>query len=301
MQRRAAGLVLVMLTLIGVLIASATSDRFVTGAATRSAVPAAPRTGSCLSSGRTGWVPVDCAAPHQAETVQSWPAADISQSGRYDKCMTAGQAYLGESWGQSGDSPTKAGWSLPPVMSSTVLITGPGRTMVDGWSWQACVVRPVLLEAQSAGYRGRLRDVPATGVLPVALRPCFIRPVAAGVVGVPCSARHTGEVLAARPLQVFGSTTGVDTTASSPQVQAQCLGIARRTTAAADPTYGGRLQVVVNLHATGMGFVTSTDPPSNNSHSYVLYQASCALQTSASGAALFASIVGLGTGALPIR
>lgn len=290
-----------MLAMIGVLIASATADRFIAGAATRSAIPAAPDTGSCLASTRTGWARVDCAAPHQAETVQSWSASDISQPGRYDNCMTAGQAYLGDSWGQSGDSPTKAGWSLPPVMSSTVLISGPGRTMVKGWSWQACVVRPVLLEAQSAGYRGRLHDVPVNGKLPVELRPCFNRPVAAGVVGIACSARHTGEVLAARPLQVFGSTTGVDTTASSPEVQAQCLSIARRSTAAADPTYGGRLQVVVNLHATGMGFVTSTEPPGNNSHSYVLYQASCALQTTASDAGLFASVVGLGTGALPIR
>ena len=76
--------------------------------------------------------------------------------------------------------------------------------------------------------------------------------------------------------------------------------IATATTAAADPTYGGRLQVVVNLHATGMGFVTSGDLVSNTAQSYVLYQASCALQ-SASGRELSASIVGLGSGPLPLQ
>ena len=164
------------------------------------------------------------------------------------------------------------------------------------------MVRPILLGSEQAGYRGRLRDVPATGVLPAELRPCFNRPVALAVVGVPCNSRHTGEVLAARQLQVFGSTTAVDTTASSPQVQAECLAIARRTTAAADPTYGGRLQVVVNLHATGMGFVVSKESSgtASTSQSYVLYQASCALQA-ATGHELSASIVGLGSGPLPLQ
>src|ERR1700712_5629713 len=115
MQRRGAGLVLVLFALIGVLIVNATADRSMAGAAARSAIPAAPGTGSCLSSIRSGWVPVSCADPHTAEVVQSWSASDGEQTGRYDTCMTAGQAYLGNPWGQSGDSPTKAGWSLPPV------------------------------------------------------------------------------------------------------------------------------------------------------------------------------------------
>lgn len=292
---------MVIITVIGVLIINATAGRSVAGSAARLPTPAAPESGSCLSSTRTGWLAVDCADPHTAETVQGWSAADGPRAGLYERCVTAGQAYLGDQWGQSGDGPIQTGWSLPPVMSSTVLVSGPGKTLVEGWSWQACVVRPILLGTAQAGYRGRLRDVPATGVLPVQLRPCFNRPGAAGVVGVACTARHTGEVLAARQLQVFGSTTGADTTASSPQVQAECLGIARRTVAAADPTYGGRLQVVVNMHATGMGFVVSKEAAgdTSTSQSYVLYQASCALQTAA-GRELSASIVGLGSGPLPI-
>ena len=301
MQRRAAGLVLVIIALIGVLMVNGTAGRSVAGAATRMAIPAAPTTGSCLARTSSGWVDVDCADPHTAEVVRSWSAADVVLAGRYTLCKSAGRAYLGDQWGQSGDSPPKADWSLPSVMSSTVLVDGPGTSLVRGWSWQACVVRPVLLGAGSAGYRGRLRDVPTTGVLPAELRPCFNRPGAAWVVGVSCSDRHTGEVLAARQLRIFGTTTAVDTTASSPQVRAECLQIARRTTAAADPTYGGRLQVVVNLHATGLGFVTSTNTPVDGSHSYVLYQASCALQTTRPGVELSASIVGLGSGPLPIQ
>ncbi len=293
---------MVIVTLIGVLIVNATADRSVAGSATPLPTPTAPDSGSCLSITRAGWVGIDCADPHTVEIVQSWSASDASDASEvrlYERCIAAGQAYLGDQGGQSGDSPTRSGWSVPPVMSSTVLVSGPGRSMVKGWSWHACVVRPILLGTDNAGYRGRLRDVPATGVLPVELRPCFNRPGAVGVVGVPCSARHTGEVLAARQLQVFGSTTGTDTTTTSPQVQAECFGIARRTTAAADPTYGGRLQVVVNMHATGMGFVVSRESSGNASQSYVLYQASCALQAG-SGHELSGSIVGLGPGPLPL-
>lgn len=295
---------MVFVALVGVLIINATVERSAAGTAVRLSLPVPPGAGSCLSSTRSGWLPVDCADPHTAEVVQSWSASDRPQPGRYEQCLAAGQAYLGDQSGQSGDSPTTSEWSLPPVMSSTMLLNGPGTTLVSGWSWQACAVRPMLLGAGGAGYRGRLHDVPVTGVLPAELRRCFNRPGTTWVVGVSCSDRHTGEVLAARQLRVFGSTAALDSTASSPQLQAECLLIARRTTAAVDPTYGGRLQVVVNLHATGMGFVTSmtsVDAPVADSHSYVLYQASCALQTAASGAALVASVVGLGSGALPIH
>jgi hypothetical protein len=290
---------MVILTVISVLVVNARVGRSVPGGALRMPVPIAPGSGQCLSSTPTGWIAVDCADPHTAEIVQSWSASVTAPVTLYEKCMTAGRAYLGDQWGQSGDSPVRAAWSVPPVMSSTVLVSGPGLKAVKGWSWQACVVRPILL-GQLDGYRGRLRDVPATGVLPVELRPCFNRPAATVVVGVACTAPHTGEVLAARPLQVFGSTTqSDDDTATSPEVNAECLGIARRTTAAADPTYGGRLEVVVNLHATGMGFEVSTSA-TNSSQSYVLYQASCALQV-ATGQELSASIVGLGSRPLPIH
>ena len=303
MQRRSAGLIMVIITVIGVLVINAMTGRSVPGFAAAQPPPVAPGSGSCLLDGSTGWDEIDCAEPHTAEIVESWSASAASPSSLYEPCMSASQTYLGDQWGQSGGSPTQAGWSVPPVMSNTVLVSGPGPDLVPGWSWQACIVRPILLGSATSGYRGRLRDVPATGVLPVALRPCFDRPGGLTVVGVPCSAQHTGEVLAARELQVFGGTTALDTTATDPQVQDQCLAIARRTTDATDPTYSGKLQVVVNLHATGMGFVTS---PARNSagsisKSYVMYQASCALQTVGSGAQLSASIIGLGNGPLPIH
>lgn len=290
---------MVIITVIGVVTINAVAGRTVPGVAGRTPAAAAPAAGLCLSITRTGWVPVGCAEPHTAEIVQGWSASESSDVTLYEKCMTAGRAYLGEQWGQSGDSPTQAVWSVPPVMSSTVLVFGPGRRLVEGWSWRACVVRPILVGDAGAGYRGRLRDVPATGVLPAELRPCFNRPQAVGVVGVSCAARHAGEVLATRSLQVFDSSSELDAIATNPGVTAECLGIARRSTAAADPTYGGRLQVVVNLHATGMGFVVSKDS-SGASASYVLYQASCALQA-AGGRELSASIIGLGSGQLPLR
>ncbi len=290
---------MVIITLCSVLVVNGVLGRSLSGVAARSPLPAAPESGSCLLRTGAEWVGVPCADPHTAEVVRSWSAADLATARRYDQCMASGRVYLGPSWGQSGDSPTESAWSVPSVMSSTVLVSGPGPATTRGWSWQACVVRPILLGPPGAGYRGRLHDVPTTGVLPVELRPCFNRPAAVGVVGVACTAPHMGEVLAARSLQVFGSPTDADDTATDPAVNSECHAIARRTTAAADPTYGGRLQVVVNLHATGMGFVVSKDSPGNTSHAYVLYKASCALQVAA-GHELSASVVGLGAGPLPI-
>lgn len=284
-----------VLAVIGVLVVNATAGRSVPGFAVPLSVPVPPAPGSCLLDTRAGWSAVSCTDPHTAEVVESSAADAGPQRALYEQCMAAGRAYLGDTWGQSGDGPTQVGWSIPPVMSNTVLIYGPGIGNVRGWSWRACAVRPTLLGAGTAGYRGRLRDVPATGVLPAELRPCFNRPGDLGVVGTSCSARHTGEVLAVRLLKVFGDTTAPDTTDTAPEVLAECLRLAGSTTAAADPTYGGRLQVVVNLRVTGMGFVDSTDPSRSASNSYVLYQASCALQA-ARGRQLSASVVGLGVG-----
>jgi hypothetical protein len=292
---------MVVVTVIGVLVINATAQRVVAGSAASVPAPTAPAPGTCLhTSPATGWVPVDCTSLHTAEVAVGWPAAASGRVGHYQDCMSAGRAYLGDQRARSGASAAEAAWSVPTVMTSTVLVSGPGPTPVKGWSWQACVVRPVVLGADAVGYRGRLRDVPATGVLPPELRRCFVRPGRVMVVGVACTAPHAGEILAARPLRIFGGTTAMDAIATGPEVQAECRRIATATTAAADPTFGGRLQVVVNLHATGMGFVSSGDVVVNTAQSYVLYQASCALQA-ASGRELSASVVGLGSAPLPLE
>ena len=297
MDRRVAGLVVLVATLISMLVLGGITGREVAGSAVLTPAPAAPQAGDCVRQSDVEWIPISCTSPHTAEVVQGWTALSTPGIDVYDKCITAARQYLPP---PPEDGTPSATWSAPPVMSTTMLVSGPGRDQVSHWSWQACVIRPIISDENHAGYRGRLRDVTSTGNLPVELRRCFVRPGTLGVVGISCAQGHLGEILAARQLRVFTSSDQLDDTSTNPEVNAQCRGIARRATATSDPTYGGRLAVVVNLHATGMGFVVSIASRGEVSQSYVLYEASCSVE-SVSGHELYASVVGLGARPLPIR
>src|SRR4051794_32184448 len=167
MQRRAAVLLLVLVTVIGGIVLHATAGRSVAGAAVGVPSPAAPESGSCLTNSRAaGWLPVDCAQLHTAEVVLGWPASAGNSARHYQDCVTAGRAYLGDRRVLPSGGTGQSDWAVPEIMSSTVLVSGPGPTSVRGWSWQACVVRPIALGGTAAGYRGRLQDERATGALP---------------------------------------------------------------------------------------------------------------------------------------
>ena len=304
MERRVAGLVTVALTLISVLVINGAVGRVLGGSARRLPVPIPPAAGTCLRQSPSEWTATRCDAVHTAEVAQSWPAVRLPAMDLYEACMAAGRTYL---TGPSAASPDgqysgQSTWSAPSVMTTTTLAHGPGAALTNGWSWQACIVRPILPDPNTVGYRGRLRDASASGSLPVELRPCFILPEGIGPVGTSCAVSHAGEVLAGRTLEMFGLNNQFEAVATDPEINAQCVEIARRVTGSADPTYGGTLAVVVNLRATGMGFQLSPGagkkPPS--SRSYTLYQANCSLEAAA-GRQLYASLVGLGAASPPLR
>lgn len=297
MRRNVAGLLVVVCTLVGVLAINRAAPQTVGGTAGRLPTPAAPQSGTCLLLVPTGWVPADCAEPHMAEVALGWSADQLRSVHLYQECAGATQPYL-----SATNAPTTTGssWAVPSVMLTTPIISGPGLSLTGGWSWRACVIRPVLPTRSAGGYRGKVRDSQVTGELPLALRPCYDRPPGLGLIGISCTTGHQGEVLATRQLQIFGSDLKVQTTATDPTVLHECLDIARKSTGSSDPTYGGKLSLVVNLRDIGIRFVVSAASQQERSGSYVRYRASCSLEA-AEGRSLYASVVGVGSGPAPLR
>jgi len=239
---------------------------------------------------------VNCGEPHTSEVVMAWTADPPSTVVRLSACSRLTEVYLGD---PSVTISTAGNWSSLPLMTTTAVMHGPGAVLTAGYSWQACTVSPVSAIVYRSGYRGRLGDVLTTGKLPEDLRACYEQPTNI-MVSTPCRTAHVGEVLAARQLRIYGDIGTDRKTAPDPVVRTQCLHIASRLTGAADPTFGGRLSVVVNLRANGVGIPASLDPNRDAENAYVLYRASCSVETP-SDRRLYASMVDLGSKDLPLR
>lgn len=296
MSRKVAGLYLLVCTLIGALALNVATHQAVPGSAAMLPAPPPPAVGSCVTPSSTGWHVVDCNQPHTAEIAEAWAGSSLPSTNLYQNCVDATSTYLDVQPTNDVDS----AWSSPAVLTRNTLIHGPGTSLAPRWSWQACLVSPTVPDLDTAGYRGRLRDTLATGRAPVDLRSCFDRPVGVGLVGVSCKRDHVGEILAARMLRVSGDYSDPQPVTTDPSVTRQCADLARRSTGAADPTYGRRLSVVVHLFPTGFGFSVSGNKADDAAASYVLYRASCTLEASA-GHQLYGSVFGVGNGPIPLR
>lgn len=282
--------------LVGALVIGAVGPLPHRGSPTRSPAAAAPERGSCLRSAPPGWRIVNCGEPHTSEVVTAWTSDLSSAAVRLWACSRLTEVYLGD---LSAPASTAENWSPLPLMTTTALRHGPDPVLTVGYSWQACTVSPVSAIVYRSGYRGRLADVLATGKLPEDLRACYEQSTNV-LVSTSCRSAHVGEVLAARQLRIYGDIGTERTTAADPRVRAQCLDIASRLTGAADPTFGGRLSVVVNLRANGVGIPASRDRNRDAENTYVSYRASCSVETPTKRR-LYASMVDLGSKKLPLR
>ena len=274
MHRRTLGVLVLLAALVAVLAAGAVTGRTVTGRPERIALVSPPPVGSCLQLVGAAWSVSDCARSHTAEVARTWPAVHIGTTNLYDSCVMAAQTYLGAS---SVLLPGSA-WMAPPVMHTQMLLAGPTPAVVDAWSGRACAIRPIVAGLPE-GFRGRLAGAAQSGATPVDLRTCYDRPdVDAGLVDVSCSAPHVGQILAVQMLRLPQPNQIRD---KDPAVRAQCRRIADASADIVGPVRARDLSVVVYLHATGMGSLTSKT--SNRSvggtaTSYTLYEASCSVQ-----------------------
>ncbi len=284
-----------------------------------SPAPTPPTIGDCVlrTAGAVRVVP--CTELHTAEVTAAFPAqpppSSTSRPGaarspsRYQLCQQAASSYVGDA-----AIPGSVGWQLPTLPTIVQLGSGPAPMVIPGWSWLVCLISPTTPLAQLTGYTGRITDRD-TGATPAALRSCYslvslgqATSVQDGVSstfssGVSCLSDHAGEIMATRTLKLAApvATTAdgrspVDTLDTDASRLAQCLVLAQQRTGLADPTFGGRLSVVIRLVVGG----TSYGGTASVTLTSVSYAATCAVQAP-TGHQLYQSLVGVVSDTPPLR
>ncbi len=216
MDRRLAGVALVVAVLLAAITMASPNGRRVAGTADRVALPPVPVVGSCLSGlpqhTQTGWrfqqsgyvsaQTVPCIDLIDGEIVSvdnsSLPPDDLGSEGyRRDgplsRCYNAIGQYAGLSR-ETGRATLPGDRSDPqfyPIMPVLPLIIGPDeRDREAGARWSACVVAP----RDGSAYPGTMRDALAGGSLPPQFSLCL--PTAdVYTEGSSCTAPHRVEVL----------------------------------------------------------------------------------------------------------
>ena len=225
---------------------------------------------------------VGCAEPHDAE-VTAGTTADAEVPSR-SFCDAAAAEYL---------RPVVAdGWQIPVDVQTGVLPAPEGQRAADR-GWRACTVRP----ESGLRFTGSLR-----GMTPATFRGDVFGscPAPGRSDRIPCSGAHPTELLGTTNLaypdaQPGGAYLGVgDRAAALPaavgaDLDSRCQRSAARLTGAADPTYGGRLTVRLEVDT-----VVPTDVPGTR-QVYV-----SGTVDAPAGRWLTASVIGIGEGALPL-
>ena len=317
-MRRIVGALLIGIALLGGLAVSTVARVGLIGMPAVASAPAPPSIGDCVlrSAGAVRVVP--CTELHTAEVTAAFPAQPTPAASRpgaarspsrYQLCQQAASSYVGEA-----GIPGFAGWQLPILPTIVQLGSGPAPMVIPGWSWLVCLIAPTTPLAQLTGYTGRITDR-STGATPAALRSCYslvslgqATSVQDGVSstfssGVSCLGDHAGEIMATRTLKLTApvATTAdgrspVDTLDTDAGRLAQCLVLAQQRTGLADPTFGGRLSVVIRLVVGG----TSSSGTATVTLTSVSYAATCAVQAP-TGRQLYQSLVGLVSDTPPLR
>lgn len=279
LDRRSAGLVLIVLTLLAMVVVNRLLARDVDGTAVALPPIPPPAVGSCVARVDDPVLAVDpvvdCSVPHAGEVVQSWPARKPATA-----ACSGGVAF---GW-QLG-----VGWAQPLTSISTTKVSFGGPV-----GWAACVQIPVERNNPSVAlqHTGSL-TMPAPGTS-AAVGLCFettAKSLDSPTVydsQVDCTSPHT--------VQRLGEFLPL------PQDQLpseQCAAFAQRTVNSTQAFSGaGALQSRTSIDLT-IGRVTVRDPGDGTQH-----QADPGLACdviAASGRQLVGSVVGLGDKPLPYR
>ncbi len=281
MDRRPTGVVVLIVAIVAALIGPRILQPGLAGQPFAAPLPEPPQVGACLAVESMAPTVVSCAEPHDLE-VTARQGADVR--GPREDCDEAAWAYIGR------PSVTTVGiWSLELLDTDTARIDAPDGQRAGVRGWSVCVIRP----ASRTRYLGSVRSLPTVLARPAAYGSC-----AQGTAGVPtpCNTGHTSEYLG-RTGDSISDPNGGDSLNPEPglpngvrdNLSEQCTSLAGQLTGNPDPTYAGRLRVDLNIEIYA-------DPMAPGSFTYA---ASCSLST-ADGAMLTDSVVGLGNAALPV-
>lgn len=265
MDRRLAGVLMLVAALAAVLVLPSAFGRRVAGTPVATVFPDPPRVGDCLLTpirnsaidyGLPPEVPITatnfgpCVGEVAGEVVAEWPdlqtAEQAPTSRRSGTCYPQAATFAGlETVGRSTDLPgveTGGPISWRPTIGFDGLWVTPGiREQHAGRSWRLCLVVPV----DRGTYQGSLRNAFTSGSLPSVFGLCW---EAADLdlfpAMVKCNQSHPAELLA----------TGVirnRSLAPTEVIESSCAQIAARIMHTDDPTRGGVLEVVADRQTGG--------------------------------------------------
>lgn len=257
MDRRLAGIVLLIVALVAVIVVPSLTGRRVAGSAVATVFPDPPVAGDCLLAPfpidvRSGVPPEiavtvtrfgSCAGSIAGEVVAVWPNESSAQaaatSRRAGPCYQATATYAGlESTRRSTDlpgapSPGPVRWK-PTIGFEPYHVIPSREERSAGRSWVACLAVPT----GRPTYRGTLSDAFTTGSLPAEFGLCWEGDdIDRLPAPVPCTEPHTAELLATGWIR--------DRLAAPTELlDAACPAMAARLMRTDDPTRGGQLQIV---------------------------------------------------------
>ncbi len=299
MDRRLAGIVVLILALAVVVVVPSLEGRRVAGNATATTFPDPPAVGDCLrsrptpagSSGALVSVRVtdldlgSCAGSVGGEVVAFWPTVAIAAaapSARFGgPCYLQAAEYAGlRSTARTTDVPgAPSGLHVrwKPTISFNAVEVVPGEEEERaGRQWSACLVVPL----SGLDYRGTLRGSVARG-LPPEFGLCF---AATDLGTMPelqrCGHPHRAELVATGWVPDRSAVT-------VPELNQSCVGVAGRLMGSDDPTRGGQLTVVTDR------MTAQTDGRSDGALAIGCFV------TAAAGQLLSGSVIGLGERAVP--
>jgi hypothetical protein len=269
-ERRVAGLVLLLLALIAAIAVPVLVGKPIAGVPVAAAIDEPPAVGSCVgeisypdpaAAGRSGsrQLPVatvvKCAGDVSGEIISVTPrrrSPAVSTLGEYDQanpsCRDQVEKYLGTT------ATTVIGgveWNLNIDVDVTTV--GPSaHDLAAGRTWSACV-----LSASNQIYPATpLRGSWSTGTLPDAFGLCWAENLVQRGVPTNCTSPHrTQQIGYGFVAETSDSGTGIVSSATPDEIVAGCRSLAATVMKVADPTRGGALAVRVVDDASGAPYV----------------------------------------------
>lgn len=303
MHRRAVGALVVIVTIFGAMVASSLIGRPVAGFASAERIPPVPQVGDCLTEAEPGWgerlrrggaalpfVPTaPCAGARLGEIITVYPdwveaaAVSLNENPPAVACVTDALVHVG---GPGSDAPATAqAWQRTVSVLGTLV--GPdARQRAVGHRWAACLAYPSQFEGVAPQVvNGSLRGA---GRGPDAPLFAVCTDDDQGAIGQfrPCGVPHRSELLGSRPL---AGTVGRG------ELDQSCRDLAAQVTGMPDVTAGGSLTVRAYLYA-------STEDPRLGEAEGLPDDgfAVCAATPADPTRRLTASLLGLGTGPVPL-
>ncbi len=302
MDRRVAGVLLLVIALVCALAVPNLVGRQVAGAAVGEVIAGPPAVGTCVSALSAAGpdeiddvkvddavpsrsLPVATAAPCSGQvigeviSVSTTNTSQVSTLQEYDEahpdCRSQVETYLGTT---ATTALVGVQWSKS-IYVDAVTVGPDEHDRTAGRTWSACVMSAV---GQEYPTPGTLKASWATGTLPAAFGLCWADQVVQHGIPTACTTPHSTQQLAyADVLRPSVSDNSMISVADPAHVLAGCRQAAASIMKVQDPTFGGRLAVKVVTDPPGAPFVQCT-------------------VSATGGKALTGSLIGLGSKPLPL-